>query len=124
MIEGVNSQNRPRDAENDAGHGHPAPARAAALVQAVLTYPILSAGGRETRQCHQAVKTRARAEQRQRLFSVFFIHQPGDMRQKIRQAYAVIDAVTDPGEHTSLRALLRTLQSIADACPRREDEGS
>jgi len=93
-------------------------------VQAVLTHPIPPAGGRETRQRHQALKTRVRAERRQHLFGVFFIHQPGDMREKVRRAYAVIDAVTDPGEYDRLRALLRTLQSVADACPRGEDEGA
>ena len=36
------------------------------------------------------------------------------------QAYALINAVTDPREYAALASLLRTLQSVSDSCAENE----
>ena len=57
-----------------------------------------------------------RPARRRALFALFFTHQPGDRRDKMRAAYRLIDTATEPGEHARLRDLLRLLQSVADSC--------
>jgi len=57
-----------------------------------------------------------RPARRRALFAVFFTHQPGALRDKLRAAYRLIDTATEPSEHARLRHLLRLLQSVADAC--------
>jgi hypothetical protein len=108
MIEGVARRSGPRNAENNAGQGAPPPLRLgappAALVQAVLV------DDRDTR-------LSARADRRRRVFGTFFRHQSGSLREKLARAYAVVDKASDLDEYERLRTLLRTLQSVADACP-------
>ena len=107
MIEGVEPRSEPRNAENNAGQRVPLPqclgAPSAVLVQAVLV------DDRDTR-------LSARADRRQRVFTAFFRHQSGSLREKLARAYAVVDEASDPDEYERLRTLLRTLQSVADAC--------
>jgi hypothetical protein len=59
----------------------------------------------------------ARANRRRRVFAAFLRHQPGSLREKRARTYAVVDEASHPDEYERLRTLLRTLQSVADACP-------
>jgi hypothetical protein len=115
MIDGVEPRHSPRNAESNAGQDHPAPAPSPCLgappevlVQAVLV------DDRDTR-------LSARADRRRRVFAAFFRHQAESLREKLARAYAVVAEASEPDEYERLRTLLRTLQSVADACPPRKN---
>jgi hypothetical protein len=96
------------------------PARPPVVEATLVDTPTPDAADEARRQRAERSAARAiqaRAERRQRLFSVFFRHQAGTRREKMAAAYALLDAVRDPDEYALLRILLRTLQSVHDSCP-------
>jgi hypothetical protein len=95
------------------------PTPAAAIVPAPIVEAVRVNRPTETAVMRPVTSLRIaeRTERRRALFSVFFCHQEGTRREKMRRAYAALDAVCDPDEREHMRAPLRTLQSVHDSCP-------
>ena len=91
----------------------PAPAKPPFVQAEVVRIPRPPTPSRDDADAARQV----RAARRRELLGVFFQHQPGALRAKREQAYALLQRVVDPIEHERLRALLGNLWSTAQSAP-------